>query len=253
MRKCLFASACFCVLLSMGCGDTSGDPTAQITELKAAPETVAPGGSTVITATVVKAVGREAEAAAEAAVTEPAWGENVTFRLLTQNGAQLSALTQKTDGKGVAMTVYTAGNNYSNDTIQATLDNGMSSAIVITKSGSIIGARISKLEGSSTTVAARQTAVITATVTDGAGTPNPQVGEPVTFAMATNESGACFINAANTCVSGITVHTDPGGVAEALYRAGGNSPTIAVYDSVRASLSNGSSRALVITRSATVP
>lgn len=253
MRKCLFVLACSYVLLSMGCGDTGGDPTAQIT-LKTDRTEVAPGGSTVITATVVKAVGRKTEVAAEAAVTAPAWGENVTFRLLTQNGAQLSALTQKTDGNGVAMTVYTAGNNYSDDTVQATLDNGMSSSLVIAKSGSIIGARISKLEPSSTTVAARQTVVITATVTDGASTPNPRMGEAVTFTIATNESGACFINAANACVNGITVISDLGGIAEAIYRAGGNSPTMAVYDSVRAMLSNGSTRALVITRSAsTVP
>ena len=46
----------------MGCGDTSGDPTAQITKLEAAPADVSPGGSAVITVTVVKAVGKNAEA-----------------------------------------------------------------------------------------------------------------------------------------------------------------------------------------------
>lgn len=239
MRKFSVYFACFFTLILMGCGDTSGDPTARIT-LEPADAVVAPGGSAVITATVTKA---------DATVTAPGWGENVAFKLLTANGGQLSSLSQKTDGKGVAMTVYTAGNNYNNDVIQATLDNGMSATIVIKKTGGPVGASISKLEGPTTKVKEGQTAVIKATVTDGTST-NFMMGEAVTFTIATNESGACFINATNACVNSVTINSDAGGIAEALYKAGGNSPTVEVYDSVRASLSNGSSRAFAITRSA---
>jgi hypothetical protein len=248
MRKFSVYFACFftLVLILMGCGDTSGDPTAQIT-LKAEKTDVSPGGSVVITATVVKAVGTKADATGEATVTAPGWGENVAFKLLTANGGQLSTSIQKTDGNGVALTVYTAGNNYSNDTIQATLDNGMSASIVITKTGAIIGARISKLETPTPTVAENQTAVITATVTNQE-TNQPMMGEAVTFTIPTNASGACFINANNACVSYFTVTSDASGKAVAIYRAGGNDSTQEVYDTVRAALTNGSTNAVVITR-----
>ncbi len=249
MRKASFYFACFFTLLLMGCGDTSGDPTAQITKLEALPADVSPGSSTVITATVVKVVGKSADTTAEATVTAPGWGENVAFKLLTANGGQLSPLAQKTDGNGEARTVYTAGNNLSNDTIQATLDNGMSATIVIKKTGSLVGVIISALAAAPTTVTENQTSVITAKVTDGGGT-NPMLGEPVTFTMATNESGACFINAANACVGSITVNSNAGGNAVALYRAGGNRSTEEVHDTVRGSLANGSSNAVLITRSA---
>ena len=100
MRKFSVYFACFFTLILMGCGDTSGDPTAQISfEAATNPITeIAPGGSTVITATVVKAVGKKTEAKEEVIVTEPAWGENVTFKLLTANGGRLSTPIQKTNG-----------------------------------------------------------------------------------------------------------------------------------------------------------
>lgn len=249
MRKFSIYFACFFTLILMGCGDNSGDPTAQISKLEAAPADVTPGGDAVITATVVKAVGKKSEATAEATVTEPGWGENVTFRLLTANGGRLSILSQKTDGKGEAKTVYTAGNNYSNDTIEAKLDNGMSATIVIKKTGSLTGANISSLVASPATVAEGQTSIVTAKVTDG-NSSNPMIGEAVTFTIATNESGGCFINPANACVAGITANSDSSGNAVAIYRAGGNSSTVAVYDTVRATLANGSTSAVFITRSA---
>jgi hypothetical protein len=248
MRKFSIYLACFFTLIFMGCGDNSGDPTAQISKLEAAPADVTPGGDSVITATVVKAVGKKTETTAEATVTEPGWGENITFRLLTANGGRLSVLSQKTDGKGEAKTVYTAGNNYSNDTIEAKLDNGMSASIVITKSGSLKGATISSLVASPATVAESQTSIITAKVTDG-NSSNPMIGESVTFTIATNESGGCLINAANACVAGVTANSDSSGNVVAIYRAGGNSSTVAAYDTVRATLANGSTNAVIITRS----
>jgi hypothetical protein len=77
------------------------------------------------------------------------------------------------------------------------------------------------------------------------------VGEAVTFTIATNESGGCFINAANACVAGVTVNADAGGNAVAVYRAGSNQPAKVVYDTIRGSLANGSSNAVIITRNTT--
>ncbi len=150
MRKISEYFAYFFILIVMGCGDTSGDPTARIT-LAADSELaeVTPGGSAVITATVEKAVvptttttTTTTGTTTTTTTTSSGWGENVTFTLLTANGAKLSALTQKTDGNGTARTVYTAGNNYNQDVIQATLDNGMSASIVIKKTGNVSGASI---------------------------------------------------------------------------------------------------------------
>ncbi|HBB15757.1 MAG TPA: hypothetical protein DCZ97_01700 [Syntrophus sp. (in: bacteria)] len=248
MQKFSLYFACFLTLILMGCGDTSGDPTARIT-LEADKTDVAPGSSAVITATVTKAIGTKAEATTEAVVVAPGWGENVTFKLLTANGGQLSTPVQKTDGDGKARSVYTSGNNYNNDTIQATLDNGMSATIVIKKTGTTIGAIISSFVASPTTVAEGQTSVITAKVTDG-NSANPMIGEAVTFNMATNESGACFINATNACVASVTVNSDAGGNAVAVYRAGSSKSTEELHDTVRAGLANGSSNAVLITRSA---
>ena len=131
----------------MGCGSNSGDPTSRIT-LTADSTDVAPGGSTVITATVIRAGGTTTATTGTTHGNNDnddnfqRLGENVTFKLLTANGAQLSTLTQKTDGDGKATTVYTAGNNYNQDVIQATLDNGMSASIVIKKTGNVSGASI---------------------------------------------------------------------------------------------------------------
>ena len=135
-----------------------------------------PGGSAVITATVTKATGTTTTTTTTTTTgtttttttTSSGWGENVTFTLLTANGAYLSALTQKTDGDGKATTVYTAGNNYNQDVIQATLDNGMSASIVITKTGSVSGASIKITEPTPTPASVKAFGYISivATVTE---------------------------------------------------------------------------------------
>ncbi len=75
------------------------------------------------------------------------------------------------------------------------------------------------LPASSTTVAAYQTSILTATVTDGNA--KPVMGEAVTFTIPMNESDACFINAASACVASVTVYTDVSGHAMALYHGRG--------------------------------
>ncbi|MDP1991559.1 MAG: Ig-like domain-containing protein [Syntrophales bacterium] len=230
MRKVLVYFACFFILIIMGCGDTSGDPTARMETLTADSTDVTPGGSTVITVTVIKAGGT-----ATTTTSAPrAWGENVTFKLLTANGAQLSVLTQKTDGDGKARTVYTAGNNYNEDVIQATLDNGMSASIVIKKTGNVSGASIKiTTEPSPASVSAFGIISIVATVTDAA---RPISGETVEFKLVENNSGATL-----TILSSVT---DAAGQAIATYRAGGNDPA---QDVVQAKLlSNGAVSSVVI-------
>jgi hypothetical protein len=104
--------------------------------------------------------------------------------------------------------------------------------------------RIATLTASSETVVAGQSSVITANVTDADD--NAVSGETVTFTIAVNESGATFSN------GGLSVQatTDSGGNAVAVYVAGNNDAIHEVFDTVRAALTNGSSNAVVMTRSA---
>lgn len=252
MRKISVCFACFFILIVMGCGNTSGDPTARITlAADSALAEVTPGGSAVITATVTKAGGTATTPTTPttttgttpttATPTAPSgWGENVTFTLLTANGARLSAPTQKTDGDGKARMVYTAGNNYNQDVIQATLDNGMSASIVIKKTGSVSGPSIT-VKATPTSVKAFGYSTIQVTVTDGNDATKPISGETVEFKLVENNSGATLITQ--------NAVTDASGQASATYRAGGNEPA---QDVVQAKLlSNGSTSSVVIDVTAT--
>jgi adhesin/invasin len=229
---------CVC---SCGGGGSAADPmgtgtvtlTADATEVQA-------GGSCTLTATVTNQTGEK--------TTVPVIGERVSFSLLTRNGGTLAAASDRTGSGGVATAIYTAGNNLSQDVIRVTTDVGATASITITKTGGIAGARISSLVALPTTVAADQTSVITATVTDGNS--NPMQGETVTFTLPVNESSAGFVNAAGVYVSSVSVNTDASGNAVAMYQAGSASSGTAVQDTVQAVLANGSSNAVVITRSA---
>jgi hypothetical protein len=182
----------------------------------------------------------------------PVIGERIAFTLSNPaNGGGLTVVNNRTAGDGQAMAVYTAGNNFAVDSVRATTSNGATATITITKQGGLIGARISSLAASSTALVEGQTSAITATVTDGNA--NPMMGEAVTFTIATNDSGACFINAANACVISVIVNTDASGSAVAVYHGGSNSPDADVYDTVRATLANGSTNFVMITRSAGAP
>ncbi len=203
--------------------------------------TVDPGGSVTL---VVRVMNLRSDA-----TLAPVIGERVAFTLLTPaNGGGLTVVNDRTAGNGQAMAVYSAGNNFAIDSVRATTGSGATATITITKTGGIIGARIATLLPSSSSVAAGQTSIITATVTDG--NTNPMMGEPVTFTIPTNDSGACFINAANACVASVIANTDASGRAMAVYKGGGNSADVAVYDTVRATLANGSTNFVVITRNA---
>jgi hypothetical protein len=175
----------------------------------------------------------------------PVIGERVTFTLLTPvNGGGLTVVNDRTTGGGQAMALYTAGNNSATDSVRATTSNGAMATITITKTGGLIGARISAMTASLLTVGSGGSSVITAKVTDGNS--NPMMGETVTFTLPVNESGASF-------ASSVSVATDAGGNAVAIYRAGSNSSLTDIYDTVRGALANGSSNAVVITISAPKP
>jgi hypothetical protein len=225
------------LLILIGCGDTSGDPTATIT-LTAASEEVPPEGSTVITATVIKAVGQKTEATE----TGPAFGENVTFTLQTANGGSLSSPTQKTNSSGVAKTVYTAGDNYYSDIIKATLDNGTYDVLIIGKTvptpptPTPVTPLSIEVAAAPTSVSAGNNSLVTATLTgDG------NAGVTVTFTLSVDKSGATLPPSAVT---------DGSGNAQVYYTAGSNDPTNEVQDIVQATVGSISS-SVVITR--TVP
>jgi hypothetical protein len=248
MRKISLCFACFFILIVMGCGSTSDDPTARITTLKAEPAEVTPGGSSVITVIVTKATGTTTTTTGATTtttgttttttITSSGWGEKVTFTLLTANGAYLSTVTQKTDGDGKATTVYTAGNNYNQDVIQVTLDNGMSASVVITKKGNVSGGSIKITEPTTAPASVKAFGYITivATVTESNDETKPMSGQPVEFKLIQNNSGATLITQ--------NAVTDASGQAIGTYRAGGNEPA---QDVVQAKLiSNGSVSSVVI-------
>jgi adhesin/invasin len=254
MRKCSWLSGLFlCILMFCVCGcggsgssaDPMGTGTVQFIDeagVAITSNTCSPSGSVTLTAKVTNQT--------SAGTTVPVIGERVSFSLLTANGGTLLAASDRTGSGGIATAIYTAGNNMASDTVRITTDVGATASITITKTGGIIGARISTLAASSTTVADGQTSAITATVTDGNS--NPMQGETVTFTIPVNASGASFVNASGISVSSIPVTTDAAGLAVATYLAGGNSPSFNVYDTIRATLANGSANSVAITRSAGV-
>ena len=174
---------------------------------------------------------------------DPAWGQKVTFTVLTPNGGSFSPRERETDSNGEARTLYTASSSKSADIIQASISNDAIATVTLTKTGV---ARIASITASPTSVVKGRTSIITANVTDGA---KPLDGEVVTFTIPINDSGASFINASGVSVPSVSVTTDAVGDAVAVYLGGSNSPGIDVYDTVRAALTNGSSTSVEITRS----
>jgi hypothetical protein len=220
MKKFSVLLACvFMIIAFLGCsGDTSGDPTSRIALAVSPADGVEPGGNAIITATVARPGGATTtttDGSTTATTDKKGWGETVTFRLLTANGARLSKLSQETDGNGIATTVYTAGNNYKQDVVEAVLENGMSASVVIVKTGNVAGAAMT-LTVDPTKVTAGGYSVVKATVTYGTDTGKPMSGETVEFSLIQNNSGGALL-------SGSAV-TDAAGQATATYRAGSREP-----------------------------
>ena len=221
MRKYARLFVCaFAVIACLGCGsENSDDPTSRITLAASPADGVEPGGSAIITATVVRPGGTATTTTTDGTTTtttdKKGWGETVTFRLLTANGARLSKLSQETDGNGIATTVYTAGNNYKQDVVEAVLGNGMSAYVIIVKTGSAAGATMT-LTADPTSVKAGGYSVVKATVTYGTDTGKPMSGETVEFSLIQNNSGASLV--------AVSAVTDAAGQAMVTYRAGSQEP-----------------------------
>ncbi len=168
------------------------------------------------------------------------------------SGVSVPSISVTTDAGGEAVAIYLGGGNSPGidvyDTVRAALTNGSSTSVEITRSDSGI-ARIASIAASPTSVVEGRSSIITVNVTDGT---KPLSGEVVTFTIPINASGASFVDASGVNVPSISVTTDAGGKAVAVYLGGGNSPGINVYDTVRAALTNGSSTSVEITRSAGV-
>ncbi len=199
--------------------------------LAASPTSLEAGQTSIITATVTDGSGA------------PILGRAVTFAFSANNsGAALATLNGTTDVSGRAIAVYTAGtaNPTANvwDTVQASV-TGSVDAIPINRTATGGGVQIS-LAGAPTSLSAGQNSIITATVTDSAG--SPMQGQPVTFAFSANNSGATLVTLGGT--------TDVSGRAVAVYTAGSITPAAEVQDTVRASVT-GSVGVVVITRTAT--
>jgi hypothetical protein len=222
-----------------GSGGTSADPLGtdsimlgvydQDGNLILAPQ-VNPNGSLALKATVKNAAGT--------AVV----GREVTFKIVSNaSGATLISSSANTDGAGEATILYRAGATAGSDVVRASISNGARMDVNITVGGGTGSYQIT-LAADNTSLAAGQTAILTATVTNGSN--DPVVGVVVTFAIPVNNSGAQTPTPVN---GGLT---DAGGKAVAYYTAGSNNSLMEVYDTIQAVLANGTSDAVVITRSA---
>ena len=203
---------------------------------------LAAGQSTIITATVINSSGN------------PASSETVNFSVLTNNsGATLSDAIVTTDASGKATTIYTAGANTPTTTIQDTIRGTVTGAkgeVIITRTGTSstpvvpVGYHMA-LNAEVTSLAAGQSSIITATVTNGLG--NPVSGQTVTFSRQSDVSGGTLSTLSGT--------TDATGKAVAVYKAGALLPTTTVQDVIQVRIPTGEAAAIIITRtgSAVVP
>jgi protocatechuate 3,4-dioxygenase beta subunit len=190
-------------------------------------------------------------------------GVTVTFSIpVKSSGAPiLSTLTAVTGVDGKATTYYipgTASPTMSvDDIVQASLANGETKLVTITRSGSatatnnVISALTAANVTSATPLRVGQNSIVTATVTDTAG--DPVSGETVKFSLPVKGSGLPTLIPAPIAPAITTdVKTDTNGVAIAIYTPGVGSPTASVEDAVQATLTNGTGLAVIITRSGNV-
>jgi hypothetical protein len=236
------------LLAFFGCGggegSTSGDPlgTDSIT-VEASVTSLGAGDDSVITATV------------ERLNKQPATDRLVSFRIITNNsGGTFRVVNDKVSGQGKAVAIYTAGtkdpDKYAEDTIQASITNGASAAVTIARSKVRTKPYIAQLTALPPTVTANQSSVITAVVKEatidqvtGTTIDIPVSGVTVFFSIPARNTGWPALST----YSGVS---DGNGVVTTVYSPGNASPNDTVNDTVQANLADGSSRAVVITRTA---
>lgn len=206
--------------------------------LAGSPTSLAAGKNSLLTATVMDSSGNLLS------------GQTVAFSFaINKSGAPALTVLNLglTDAGGRAVAIYSAGATDPGaevqDIVKAEIAGTASSALTLTRTASTAVPpavyRLS-LAANVTSLAAGQSAVVTATVTDGSG--DPANGQAVTFALLSNNSGATLV-ALN---GGIT---DSSGRVAAVYTAGATSPASNLQDTVQASVT-GSTGAVVMTRTA---
>ncbi len=193
--------------------------------LTATPTSVAAGQNSVITATVTATN-------PEGGSSVPVSGQFVSFSFVSNNsGGSLVPVNGVTDAAGKATATYSAGSGNVNmtvtDTIQAS-SGGSTSAVTIERTGE--GTSQDETKPLGIKVAATPTevnpsgiSVIFATLSG-----DNKTGVSVSFSIPTNNSGATL--SASSAIS------DGEGKATVTYRAGSNNPTVAVQDTVQASV-----------------
>ncbi len=201
----------------------------QIT-LTGSPASLAAGQNSILTATVTDSSGNVIS------------GQTVVFSFISNlSGAPALTVLNAglTDGGGRAVAVYTAGsatpNSEVRDTVRAEIVGICTTALILTVAPSVGSL---DLKADVTSLAAGQSAVVTATVTDNSN--KPAGGQTVTFALLSNNSGASL----NILKGGVT---DASGRAVAVYTAGATNPATTVQDTIQASVT-GSTGAIVMTR-----
>jgi hypothetical protein len=110
-----------------------------------------------------------------------------------------------------------------------------------------IGTHLASFTGSPTSVAAGQSSILTASVFDSSG--NPVQNASVKFGFTNNSSGATLISVSGVTAMEVTVTTDANGQALAIYKAGADSATSALQDTIYANCQDSKS-GLLITRTA---
>lgn len=209
--------------------------TALLAALTASATTLTAGQNSIVTASVTDSDGN------------PLSGQTVSF-VVTVKGSgapTLSVTSAATDSQGIAITIYSPGvtspTNTVDDMVQASLTNGSTRAVSITRSGrNSTATSIASLTASKLTVTANQSSIITTKVTDSAD--NPISGETVTFSIPVKGS-------LTPTLSSASVVTDGSGNAVTVYKPGVGLPTDTVDDAIQATLTNGSSQAVIVTRS----
>jgi hypothetical protein len=183
----------------------------------------------------------------------PVSGQTVSFSIPVKNSGSptLTAASGVTDSAGNAITIYSPGiaspTVSVSDAVQASLANGSARAVIITRSGGTgaAGSVLSQLTASPNPVNLGRISTITALITNSSGT--PVSGETVTFSIPIASSGSgspTLIPAAGTPLT-----TDGNGNVVTIFSPGAAFPTSIVDDAVFATLSNGASRAVIVTRS----
>jgi hypothetical protein len=211
----------YCLIACGGSTDsgtgTTGEPTLQISSITASPTSLEGGRSSIITVTVTDSTG---------AVVS---GETVTFSFVTTGSGNpsLPLSTGTTDGGGKAIGVYTAGTiggGEVDDIVQATCGSATALITITRIAGASVGSNQVNLTADSTSLAATQSTILTATVTDSSNVAVP--GATVAFAFATdgNKSGATD---PPVVINGTT---DASGRAYAIYTAGSLLPSSDLQD-----------------------